>query len=65
MKYYLLKLHWYFNKLLDSYIKQQMMNNFSVMAFTQIRRFGSVMPNIFPIYKCVFLLTIIAYVTMR
>ena len=27
--------------LLDSYIKQLMMNNFSLVAFTQIRHFGS------------------------
>ena len=40
--------------LLDSYIKQQMMNNFSLVAFTQIRHFGSLIPNIFSIYKFVF-----------
>ena len=42
--------------LLDSYIKQQMMNNFSLVAFTQIRHFGSLIPNIFSIHKFVFLL---------
>ena len=43
-------------KLLDSYIKQQRMNNFSLVAFTQIRHFGSLIPNIFSIYKFVFLI---------
>ena len=43
-------------KLLDSYIKQQMKNNFSVVTFTQIRHFGSLIPNIFSIYKFVFFL---------
>ena len=42
--------------LLDSYIKQQMMNNFSLVAFTQIRHFGSLIPNIFSIYQFVFLI---------
>ena len=46
---------WYV-KLLDSYIKQQMMNNFSFVAFMQIRHFGSLIANIFSIYKFVFLL---------
>ena len=43
-------------KLFDSYIKQQMMNNFSLVVFTQIRYFGSLIPNIFSIYKFVFLI---------
>ena len=65
MKYYLLKLYWYINKLLDSYMKQQLMNNFSLVACTQICHFGSVIPNVFSIYKFVFPLTINAYVTMQ
>ena len=52
-------------KLLDSYIKQQMMNNLSLEGFTQIRHFGCVIPNIFSIYKFVFPLTINVYVTIR
>ena len=42
-----------------------MMNNFSLVAFTQVRHFGSVIPNIFSIYEFVFPFTINAYVTMR
>ena len=42
--------------LLDSYTKQEMMNNFSLVAFTQIRHFGSLIPNTFSIYKFVFLI---------
>ena len=64
MKFYLLKLYWYINKLLDSYIKQQMMNTFSLVAFAQIRHFGSVIPNIFSIYIFVLPLTVNAYMTM-
>ena len=43
-------------KLLDSYIKQQMKNNFSLVTFTQIRHFGSLIPNICSIYKFVFII---------